>query len=150
VDVTALGVDFAVGGCLKWLCGGPGNSFLYTRPDWLQRAAPAFTGWLSRHSPFAFDGRGDALRSGAVRMMKGTPSISAYFAALVGLDNIAEVGVDRIRARSKEMTARLLALVDRYGFRSAASRDPEHLAGTVAVDVPNADLVAQTLKSREF
>ena len=33
LDVTALGVDFATGGCLKWLCGGPGNAFLYTRPD---------------------------------------------------------------------------------------------------------------------
>src|SRR3954468_7605655 len=29
VDVVRLGVDFAVGGCLKWLCGGPGNAFLY-------------------------------------------------------------------------------------------------------------------------
>jgi len=26
--VSALGVDFFVGGCLKWLCGGPGNAFL--------------------------------------------------------------------------------------------------------------------------
>ncbi len=25
VDVAALGVDFAAGGCLKWLCGGPGQ-----------------------------------------------------------------------------------------------------------------------------
>src|SRR5262245_50182513 len=33
VDVDRLGVDFAVGGCLKWLCGGPGNAFLYTRSD---------------------------------------------------------------------------------------------------------------------
>src|SRR5471032_372124 len=38
VDVAALGVDFAVGGCLKWLCGGPGNAFLYTRADRLQLA----------------------------------------------------------------------------------------------------------------
>src|SRR5712691_1027543 len=36
VDVAALGVDFAVGGCLKWLCGGPGAAFLYTRPDRLR------------------------------------------------------------------------------------------------------------------
>ena len=33
VDLAALGVDFAAGGCLKWLCGGPGNAFLYVRPD---------------------------------------------------------------------------------------------------------------------
>ena len=33
LDVTKLAVDFAVGGCLKWLCGGPGNGFLYVRPD---------------------------------------------------------------------------------------------------------------------
>src|SRR6476659_4301113 len=54
VEVTTLNVDFAVGGCLKWLCGGPGNAFLYTRPDRLRAARPAFTGWLSRSNPFAF------------------------------------------------------------------------------------------------
>ena len=32
-DVTALDVDFAVGGSVKWLCGGPGNGWLYVRPD---------------------------------------------------------------------------------------------------------------------
>src|SRR6202008_557842 len=47
VDVAALGVDFAVGGCLKWLCGGPGNAFLYARPDVLARVRPRFTGWFS-------------------------------------------------------------------------------------------------------
>ena len=48
------------------------------------------------------------------------------------------------------MTARLLALVDEYGFTSAAARDPERLAGTVAVNVPDALHVSRTLKARDF
>ncbi len=150
VDVTTLGVDFAVGGCLKWLCGGPGNAFLYARPDVLKKAQPSFTGWLSHQRPFAFDVDDDELRDDAMHMMNGTPAIPAYYAALAGLAIINEVGVDRIRARSCEMTARLLALVDEYGFTSAASREPKRLAGTVAIDVPDAPSVSRTLKARDF
>ena len=109
------------------------------------------TGWVAHRNPFAFDiAEGDALRDDAMRMMNGTPSIPAYYAALAGLDIINRVGVDRIRAQSTRMTARLLDLVDQYGFTSAAARDPERLAGTVAVNVPDALLVARTLKAREF
>ena len=82
--------------------------------------------------------------------MNGTPSIPAYYAALAGLDIINEVGVDRIREKSQRLSARLLALVDEYGFHSAASRDPRRLAGTVAVNVPDALQVARTLKARDF
>jgi kynureninase len=149
-DLTALGVDFAVGGCLKWLCGGPGNAFLYTRPDLLKTAQTTFTGWLSRAHPFDFDIAGGEARDDAMRMMNGTPAIPAYYAALAGLDIVATVGVDRIRARSRELTARMLKLADEHGFPSAASRDPERLAGTVAVNVPDALLVARTLKARNF
>jgi kynureninase len=150
IDVTALGVDFAVGGCLKWLCGGPGNAFLYTRPDLLKMLEPSFTGWVSHRNPFAFDtGTFDA-REDAMHMMNGTPSIPAYYAALAGLDIIHEAGTAQIRAKSKQLTARLLNLVDQYGFTSAASRDPERLAGTVAVNVPDALQVSRTLKSRDF
>jgi kynureninase len=150
VDVAALGVDFAVGGCLKWLCGGPGNAFLYMRPDLRETTQPAFTGWVSHPDPFAFDIDEASLRDDAMHMMNGTPSIPAYYAALAGLDIIAEVGVDHIRAKSKALTARLLARVDEQGFASAAARDPERLAGTVAVNVPDAALVARTLKARDF
>jgi kynureninase len=150
LDVTALGVDFAVGGCLKWLCGGPGNAFLYTRPDVMERARPSFTGWLSRAKPFAFDPSDTALRDDAMHMMNGTPSIPAYYAALAGLDIVDAVGVPRIRAHSTELTTRLLAHVDANGFSSAAPRDPDRLAGTVAVEVPDAALVARTLKARDF
>src|SRR5436190_2078807 len=119
VDVVRLGVDFAVGGCLKWLCGGPGNAFLYTRPDLRQALSPAFTGWVSHRHPFAFDPDDrveDSLRDDGMHMMNGTPAIPAYYAALAGLDIVSEVGVDRIRAKSKQLTARLLARVDAAGF----------------------------------
>ena len=150
LDVSALRVDFAVGGCLKWMCGGPGNAFLYTRPDRLASARPAFTGWLSRSAPFAFDIHTDEVRDDALRMMNGTPSIPAYHAALAGLDIITEVGVPAIREQSIKLTAHLVDLVDRHGFTTAAARDPERLAGTVAVSVPDAGLVSRTLKARDF
>jgi len=134
----------------RQLCGGPGNAFMYTRPDVLRAADPSFTGWVSRTHPFEFDIADTDVRDDAMRMMNGTPAIPAYYAALAGLDIVAEVGVDRIRARSRRLTARLLALADEYGFRSAAARDPDRLAGTVAVDVPDALRVARTLKARGF
>src|SRR4030095_2561217 len=37
VDVTALGVDFAVGGSGKWLCGGPGDGGGVLRPRACER-----------------------------------------------------------------------------------------------------------------
>jgi kynureninase len=85
-----------------------------------------------------------------MHMMNGTPSIPSYYAALAGLEIIHAVGVNRIREASQAMTARLLALVDQYGFTSAASRDPARLAGTVAIAVPDALLVSRTLKARDF
>jgi kynureninase len=85
-----------------------------------------------------------------MRMMNGTPSIPAYYAALPGLEIIAAVGVDNIRAKSRLMTRRVVELADQYGFPSMASRDPDRLAGTVAVDPPDALHVSRALKARDF
>ena len=150
VDVTTLGVDFFVGGCLKWLCGGPGTAFLYTRPDLLRTLQPRFTGWFAHRTPFAFDIEALDARDDAMRMMTGTPSIPAYYAALPGLEIIATVGVDRIRAKSQTMTEHLFALADRFGFPSASPRNPARLAGTVAVNPPDALAVSRALKARDF
>ena len=149
VDVTALGADFAAGGCLKWLCGGPGNAFLYTRPDLAATTHPRFTGWMSHPLPFAFDTSEFEAPPDARRMQTGTPAIPAYYAALPGLRILGGVGIDAIRATSIAHTRRLLSLVDRYGFRSLATRDADRLAGTVAVDVPDGLEVARTLNASD-
>ena len=150
VDLAALGVDFATGGCLKWLCGGPGNAFLYTRPDLLPSAAPRFTGWFAHPDPFSFSPDPFEPLGDARRMMNGTPSIPAWYAALAGLDLLLDVGIDRVRARSQELTTRLLRQVDARGYRTVAPRDPARLGGTVAIDVPDALAVARTLNARDF
>jgi len=150
VDVVALDVDFFVGGCLKWLCGGPGTAFLYTRPDVRRTFAPRFTGWFAHERPFAFDIGSLQRRDDGMAMMNGTPSIPAYYAALPGLEIIAAVGVDRIRAKSMVLTTRVLSLADQYGFPTIATRNSDRLAGTVAVDPPDALLVSRALKARDF
>jgi kynureninase len=150
VDVTALGVDFATGGCLKWLCGGPGNAFLYTRPDLLRVVRPRLTGWFAHAEPFAFDAGELDPHADARRMLNGTPSIPAWHAALPGLRILEEIGIDAVRTRSQALTRRLLDQVDEHGFRTVAARDPARLAGTVAIDVPDALLAARTLNSRDY
>ncbi len=150
VDVTALGVDFATGGCLKWLCGGPGNAFLYTRPDLLRTVRPRLTGWFSHTEPFAFGLDAFEPQADARRMMNGTPSIPAWYAALPGLRILEQVGIALVRARSQALTGRVLEVADRHGLHTIATRDPTQLAGTVAVDVPDALLAARTLNARDY
>ncbi len=66
VDVLELGPHVYIGGCLKWLCGGPGNAFLWVHPQVRAQLEPKLTGWMAHTNPFAFsidlDRRQDAWR----------------------------------------------------------------------------------------
>ena len=106
LDVTASRVDVAVGGSVKWLCGGPGNGWLYVRPDLAERLEPTLTGWQAHARPFAFEPEME-LAAGAARFLTGTPNVPALYAATPGYDLIEEIGVDRIRASSLRQTAML-------------------------------------------
>src|SRR4051812_27973190 len=123
LDVGALGVDFATGGSVKWLCGGPGAGWLYVRPDLADRLEPAFVGWQGHARPFAFEPELE-YAAGARRFLTGTPNVPALYAATAGYDVIEEVGVDRIRERSLALTQLLIDLLDEAGFEIGSPRDP--------------------------
>src|SRR4051794_33204918 len=148
-DVTDLGVDFAVGGSVKWLCGGPGNGWLYVRPDLAERLEPAFTGWQAHRRPFAFEEEME-YAPGATRFLTGTPNVPAHYAATAGYDLIEEIGVDRIRANSLRQTQLLLDLADAAGFDVRSPRDPERRGGTVTVHVPEFPAVYRELMERQI
>ncbi len=150
VDIRALGVDFAVGGCLKWLCGGPGACFLYVRPDLAPELKPHFTGWLAHRTPFDFDNIHMDYTDGSYRCLNGTPVVPALYTCQAGLDIVTEVGPARIRARSMEMTARLLDHATARNWKTTTPGDPSLRAGTVAFDIPNANAIAAELCARDF
>lgn len=149
LDVTALGVDFAVGGSVKWLCGGPGNGWLYVRPDLAERLEPTFTGWQAHARPFAFEEEME-YTSGAARFLTGTPNPAAHLAATAGYDLIEEIGVERIRENSLRQTELLIGLADAAGFEITSTRDPRRRGGAVIVKVPEAAAVYAELEEREI
>ena len=149
LDVTSLGVDFAVGGSVKWLCGGPGAGWLYVRPDLAERLEPTFTGWQAHARPFAFEPEQD-YAEGAARFLTGTPNVPALYAATAGYELVEEVGVEQIRERSLEQTALLVELLEAAGFEVLNPRDPDRRGGTVVVRTPEAEAVYRELGAREI
>ena len=149
LDVTALGVDFAVGGSVKWLCGGPGNAWLYVRPDLADRLEPTLVGWQAHARPFAFEPELE-YAEGAARFLTGTPNVAALYAATAGYELIEEVGVDAIRASSLRQTSLLISLLEEAGFDVVSPREESRRGGTVVVRVPEFEAVHRELSEREI
>jgi kynureninase len=148
-DVTALGVDFATGGSVKWLCGGPGAGWLYVRPDLAERLEPTFVGWQGHARPFAFEPELE-YAPGARRFLTGTPNVPALYAATAGYDVIEEVGVERIRERSLRLTQLLIDLCDEAGLAVGSPRAAERRGGTVLVVTPDHAAVHRELGERNI
>src|SRR5690606_40334392 len=97
-------VDFAAGCTYKYLNGGPGApAFIYVRPDLVEQARPALSGWLGHEAPFAFDldyrpGRG------IDRMRVGTPPVVQMSILEAALEVWDAVDMADVRARSIELT----------------------------------------------
>jgi kynureninase len=147
LDVTELGVDFCVGGSVKWLLGGPGNGWLYVRPDLIDELRPTFMGWQAHARPFAFEPELE-YAPGVQRFLTGTPNVPALYAATAGYDVVEEIGVDRIREQSVRLTELLVALLDEAGFDLVGPRDARRRGGSVVVRTPDFAAVHAELDAR--
>src|SRR5215467_7224987 len=145
-SVKELDVDFATGGSVKWLCGGPGAGYLYVRPELRDKLEPKVTGWMAHRAPFAFE-PGEIDYAGDIhRFLHGSPAIPALYAAESGYDIINEIGVERIRAKSISLTERLIELADERGWLVNSPRNPQKRGGMIVVDVPHAAAIVQELE----
>src|SRR5882724_3561625 len=148
-SVKELNVDFATGGSVKWLCGGPGAGYLYVRPDLQTKLEPKTTGWMAHETPFSFD---TELRyaPNIARFLHGSPAIPALYAAQSGYEIINEIGVEAIRNKSVRQTARLIDLAEAAGFEVTSPKDPARRGGTITVGHEHAGAITKELVRREF
>lgn len=150
VDVADFGVDACVGGCLKWLCGGPGVAFLWVRPDLYEKLKPTMVGWFSHRRPFDFDIGPLDFADDAWRYAGGTPNPAACYAAMTGLEIINDLGVENIRARSIELTDHAMHLAHETRLKLNSPDAPERRGGHITVDFPRSAAACDELIRRGY
>ena len=149
LDVAALGVDFVVGGSVKWLCGGPGAGYLYVRPDLVPLLRPAVVGWAGHTAPFGFETGEIRYAESIERFQSGTPNVPALYAARAGYEIVAEVGVPAIRDRSLRLTRRLIDAAEARGWRLNTPTGDADRGGSVVIDLPNGAAITDALIARQ-
>jgi isopenicillin-N epimerase len=141
VDLDALGADFYVGNCHKWLCAPKGAGFLHARPEHHALLEPTVISWgyaagTGGHSGFdAYLGRSVFER----RMQwQGTRDIAAWLAVPAALEFQARHDWPTVRARCHVLARRALqALTERHGLAPIAADND--WAQMVAIPVPAQD-----------
>jgi kynureninase len=150
LELERWGVHAAVGGSVKWLCGGPGAGYLWVHPEIADTLEPSLTGWQADDEPFAFRPGAIHYTKGAWRFLTGTPNIPALYSCRPGYRIVAGIGAQKIRERSLALTGHLINLAEEAGFQVRTPRDPQHRGGTVSVWHPDAERLCHELIEREI
>lgn len=145
-----LGVHAAVGGALKYLCGGAGNCFLYVDPQEARRLRPTFTGWAAHKQPFAFSTKGQDYRDDGGRFFTGTPNVPALYAGKEGIAAVLAAGLPAVRQKSQRLTQLLVVEAQRAGLGIRSPLAAAQRGGHVALDVPHGYEVCQALAAEEI
>lgn len=135
VDLVALGVDYAVGGCYKYLRGGPGACFLYVAPPLLDGpVATLDIGWFAVAAPLEFVRRDPPpFAAGGDAWLESTPPVLTWYQARAGQQLLLALGVDRVRAHSQRLQRRLVEVLARHAI-DATGGDADHGAFVVVND----------------
>jgi kynureninase len=116
VDLNRAGADFAAGCGYKYLCGGPGApGFAFVAERHLARLSQPLTGWFGHARPFAFSDVYEPA-PGIEQLQCGTAPILGLTALEVGVELIAEIGVDRLWAKSRALSEFFLECIAAHGL----------------------------------
>ncbi|MEJ2540010.1 MAG: aminotransferase class V-fold PLP-dependent enzyme [Gemmatimonadota bacterium] len=148
VDVGAAGVDFYTSGPLKWLCGGPGLSYLYVRDELIPELRPRATSWFATQNQFAFDLQGFEYHDDARRFEMGTPALPTVHTALGGQELLEETGLDRVHARCASLRERLVEACRAGGLEMRIAPDPAARSSIVMVAMDDPKGVVAELDRR--
>lgn len=149
LELHRWGVHAAVGGALKYMCGGAGNCFLYVDPEARKSLTPMFTGWAAHKQPFLFSNKGQDYRDDAGKFFTGTPNVPALYAGKEGIAIVKEAGLPNIRRRSQQLTQLLVECAENAGLGIRSPKQAAQRGGHVALDVPHGYEVCQALAAED-
>ena len=117
VDLNGVNADFAVGCGYKYLCGGPGApAFAYVAERHHPHLAQPLTGWFGHAAPFAFSDDYEPA-PGIEQLLCGTSPVLGLAALEVGVDLIAEIGVERLHQKSRALSEFFLECVEDHALK---------------------------------
>jgi selenocysteine lyase/cysteine desulfurase len=148
IDVKKLGVDFAVGGMLKYLLGTAGIGFLYVRNQLIPELLPTHSGWFAQADIAAMDISANRPSPTARRFEAGTPPVVNCYASEAGLKLLLEVGTPAIEARIQALTARCMSQLEEIGWPSITPRSDSRRGPMIAVPSSNAARLTAQLMER--
>ncbi len=147
-DVHAAGVDYLVGGTLKWLMGGPGIAFLYARRDVADAARPSAVGWWGVADPFAFDVEHLDPGKGARRFEYGTPAVAAIYAARAGIGLLDEISIPTVRERHMLLSQRLVDGARAQGWTVRCPLEARERTAIVTLAHPEPQAAVDALRAQ--
>jgi selenocysteine lyase/cysteine desulfurase len=148
IDVRGLGVDFLVGGTLKYLLSSAGLAFLYARKDLIPRLRPTAMGWFSQEDIFAMDIYRNAPAASARRFEAGTPPIPNIYAGLAGMRIVERIGVEAIEGHIRELTEHLIAGAMRLGCNVVTPLKPSQRGPLITIKATDAHALVGRLAAR--
>jgi kynureninase len=150
VDLNGCEADLAVGCGYKYLNGGPGApAFAYAARRHHEALQQPLTGWMGHAAPFAFTDD-YAPAPGIDRLLTGTPPILGLAALEEGVRLIAEIGVERLAAKSHALSEFLRVAVAQTapGLPCVSPQDPAPRGSQLSYRHPEAYAIAQALIAR--
>ncbi|MEZ5693235.1 MAG: kynureninase [Altererythrobacter sp.] len=116
VDLNGAGADMAVGCGYKYLNGGPGApAYAFVAERHHDALVNPISGWMGHAAPFAFSDEYEPA-SGVSRLLAGTPAVLAMAALEYGVELMADIGMDRLVAKSRALSEFFLQCMEERGL----------------------------------
>ena len=150
VELNACEADFAVGCGYKYFNGGPGApAYAFVAERHMEAAQQPLSGWMGHAAPFAFSDD-YAPAPGIEQVLCGTPPILGLAALEVGVDLIAEIGVDRLYAKSQKLSEFFRQCLTEHGLELdlVSPADPAQRGSQLSFRHPEAYAICQALIAR--
>ena len=100
--------------------------------------------------PFAFEPEMRFTNNIAFKFLYGSPHLQALYTVKAGYEIVREIGVEKIRKRSPDLTERIILLALENDFKINSPLNPERRGGTVVIEIAISQQISKELLKRDF